>query len=106
MSEGHCKKYKEKGNMNDRKKVEGLPDILPDKLKLLLVQMPQPLNANDGFDIVFDTGTTVPVSFDKNDFTELRKPKTPMQMKGIAKGLQVEGVGMINWHVSSDDGSL
>jgi len=46
--------------------------------------MLQCLHAEELFNIIFDSGTTVPVSFDQNDFVTFQEPQMPMQMKGLA----------------------
>ena len=48
--------------------VDALSDHELEQLQSILIQTPQCLNAEDGFDIIFDSGMTMPVSFDHNDF--------------------------------------
>ena len=49
-----------------------LTDDELDQLWSVLVQTPQCLHAADRFDIIFDTGTTVLVSYERSDFVMLR----------------------------------
>ena len=52
--------------------------------------------SDDSILIIFDTGATKPVSFDQSDFIgPLRRPASPMMMKGIAKGLRIHGIGKL-----------
>ena len=43
-------------------------DLELENLSSIIVQMPQCLHAKERFNIIFDSGMTVSVSFDQNDF--------------------------------------
>ena len=76
-------------------------------LPTMLKQMPTCLTAKGGFNVVFDTGTTKPISFNKDDFIgELRPPVQPLLMRGISQGLHVAGIGMLAWHFLDDAGDV
>ena len=45
------------------------------------------------------------ISFDKQDFIGPISPVQLIELKGIASGLQVKGIGTVNWKFLSDDGS-
>ncbi|MGH3055544.1 MAG: GAG-pre-integrase domain-containing protein, partial [Gaiellaceae bacterium] len=64
-------------------------------------------NAMEFFKIVFDTGASMTVSFCRDDFISTVTPAKPgLNLKGISKGLPVEGVGTLRWRVRTDDGSF
>jgi hypothetical protein len=44
------------------------------------------------FSLIWDSGASVSLSYNKEDFVgELKKPPTLMRLKGIAKGIRIEG---------------
>ena len=55
--------------------------------------------------IVLDSGCTCTISFDKHDFVGPIHSVKFVELKGIASGLQVEGIGTVNWTFLSDNGS-
>ncbi|MGH3054776.1 MAG: hypothetical protein ACRDL7_07345, partial [Gaiellaceae bacterium] len=76
-----------------------------DDLRALLRQMPQTLSSEAGFPVVFDTGSTKTVSPEKLDFLgNIRKPPANIVLKGISKGLPIEGIGTVQWNFLDDDG--
>ena len=74
----------------------------------MLKQIPTCLTAKGGFNVVFDPGTTKPVSFNKDNFIgELRpSPIQPLLMRGISQGWHVAGIGMLAWHFLDDAGNV
>ncbi|MGH7974545.1 MAG: hypothetical protein ACREBR_03375, partial [bacterium] len=65
--------------------------------------MEEEKNVTAEFNIVFDTGASVAVTPDRNDFIgELRAPPTNLVLKGISRGLPVQGIGTIRWYVMDD----
>ena len=57
------------------------------------------------FLVIWDLGASISVSHDKYDFVgPLKKPGFTMQLKGIAKGIQVEGEGHIMRAMHDTDG--
>eukprot|EP00957_Ditylum_brightwellii_P200643 15295553-Ditylum_brightwellii.AAC.1 len=58
-------------------------------------------------DIMLDTGTTMDVTFCKDDFTFFKCCcKKKKVIKGVAKGLKVEGSGTVEYQFNADDGSV
>jgi hypothetical protein len=55
--------------------------------------------------VLVDTGESVCITHDKTDFiTPLTLPDTPMVIGGLAHGLAMEGIGMVDWTFLMDDG--
>ena len=59
------------------------------------------------FSVIWDLGASILVSYDERDFVgPLKKPGFTMQLKGIARGLQIEGEGHVMWAMHDTDGML
>ena len=59
------------------------------------------------FTIVWDTGCTQAITFCEGDFEgPITKPKTPLILGGLAKGLPVAGEGLVNWTFLADNGKF
>ena len=59
------------------------------------------------FLVIWDSGASISVSYDKCDFVgPLKKPGFTTQLKGIARGLQIEGEGHVMWAMHDTDGML
>lgn len=59
------------------------------------------------FSVIWDSGASISVSFDKRDFVgPLTKPKLMTRLKGIAKGLTIEGQGHVLWAMHDTKGML
>ena len=56
--------------------------------------------------VIFDTGATYSCSSNKGDFVKLEKKKFPRKLKGIAKGLEISGFGIVEYSVRSESGSM
>ncbi|MGH3053525.1 MAG: hypothetical protein ACRDL7_00930 [Gaiellaceae bacterium] len=75
------------------------------ELRELLRQMPQTLSTEAGFPVIFDSGSTKTVSPNKLDFLgDIKTPPVRTVLKGISKGLPVEGIGTVQWNFIGDDG--
>jgi hypothetical protein len=58
------------------------------------------------FPVIWDTGASLSVSHEAADFvSEVKPPPAPLVLKGLAKGLNIVGVGTIEWLVASEDGT-
>ena len=56
--------------------------------------------------VVFDTGASLGITFDKNDFDcPLTIPEGDLRLGGMAQGLKIEGVGPVTWTFRNSDGS-
>ena len=56
--------------------------------------------------VVFDTGASLGITFDKNDFDgPLTVPEGDLRLGGMAQGLKIEGVGPVTWTFRNTDGS-
>ena len=57
--------------------------------------------------VIWDSGCSVSVSHDKNDFVgELSPPPLYIKLTGLAKGLNIAGVGHVAWSVLDTKGML
>ena len=55
--------------------------------------------------VIFDTGATYSCSSNKGYFVKLEE-KLPRNLKGIAKGLEISGFGIVEYSVRRDSGSM
>ena len=56
--------------------------------------------------VIFDTGATYSCSSNKGDFMKLEEKTYPINLKGIAKGLEMSGFGIVEYSVRSESGSM
>ena len=56
--------------------------------------------------VIFDTGATYSCSSNKGDFLKLENKKSPRKLKGIAKGLEISGFGIVEYSVRSESGRM
>ncbi|MGH7974269.1 MAG: hypothetical protein ACREBR_01990, partial [bacterium] len=62
---------------------------------------------NGGFDVIFDSGSSIPVTPSRKDFKgEIREPPKNLILKGITKGLPVQGIGILTWYFVDDEGII
>ena len=58
----------------------------------------------DEFEIIWDTGASRSISFDKNDFVDgIDWFDTQKQASGLANGLTMLGIGMVQWELRLND---
>ena len=56
--------------------------------------------------VIFDTGASLGITFDKNDFDgPLTVPEGDLRLGGMAQGLKIAGVGPVTWTFRNPDGS-
>ena len=55
---------------------------------------------------IFDTGDTYSCSSNKGDFVKLEEKKLPINLKGIAKGLEISGFGIVEYSGKRENGSM
>ena len=58
------------------------------------------------FSVIFDTGDTNSCSSNKGDFLKLEEKTFPRNLKGIAKGLEIYGFGIVEYSVRSESGRM
>ena len=58
------------------------------------------------FSVIFDTGATYSYSSNKGDFVKLEEKTFPRNLKGIAKGLEIFGFGIVEYSVRSESGRI
>ena len=59
------------------------------------------------YSVIWDSGASISISPDKNDFIgPLESPGAITQLKGIAKGLRIEGFGHVMWAINDSSGNL
>ena len=56
--------------------------------------------------VIFDTGATYSCSSNKEYFEKHEENKFPKMLKGIAKGLEISGFGIVEYSVRSESGSM
>jgi hypothetical protein len=65
------------------------------------------LDKSKTFPVIRDSGASLSLSFDKNDFVgPVTKPPDRYKLRGIANGLKIEGVGHIIYSVRDSTGML
>ena len=58
------------------------------------------------FSVIFDTGANHSRSSDKGYFVKLEEKKPPRNIKGISKGLEISGFGIVEYSVRSESGHI
>ena len=56
--------------------------------------------------VIFDTGATYSCYSNRGDFVKLEDNKFPRKLKGIAKGLEISGFGIVEYSVRSEIGRM
>ena len=56
--------------------------------------------------VIFDTGATYLCSSNKGDFVKIEENKFPIKLKGLAKGLEIFGFGIVEYYVRSESGRM
>ena len=56
--------------------------------------------------VIFDTESTYSCSSKKGKFVKLEEKKFPRKLKGIAKGLEISGFGIVEYSVRSESGRM
>ncbi|KAI2495123.1 hypothetical protein MHU86_19397 [Fragilaria crotonensis] len=65
------------------------------------------LKADSTFAVIWDSGASVTITPNKDNFDNpILKPSTIIQLKGIAKGLRIEGQGHVKWSFHNVFGNL
>ena len=55
---------------------------------------------------IFDTGDAYSCSSNEGDFVKLEEKKFPRKLKGIAKGLEIPGFGIVEYSIRSESGRM
>ena len=55
---------------------------------------------------IFNTGDTYSCYSNKGDFVKLEEKTPPRNLKGIAKGLEISGFGIVEYYVRSESGRM
>ena len=56
--------------------------------------------------VIFDTGATYSCFYNKLGFVKLEEKIFPRKLKGISKGLDIYGFGIVEYSVRSESGSM
>ena len=56
--------------------------------------------------VIFDTGATYSCSSNKGNFLKIGDNNFPRELKGIAKGLEIFGFGIVEYSVRSESGRM
>ena len=56
--------------------------------------------------VIFDTGYTYSYFSNKGDFVKLEEKKFPIKLKGISKGLEISGFGIVEYSVRDESGRI
>ena len=59
---------------------------------------------SDDFMVILNSGCTCAISFNKHDFVGPICPVQFIELKGIASGLSVQGVGQVQWTFLNEQG--
>ena len=55
---------------------------------------------------IFETGATYSYSSSKGDFVNIEEKISPRNIKGIAKGLEIYGFGIVEYYVRNESGRI
>ena len=65
------------------------------------------MNKNDSFTVVWDSGASSCISFDKDEFVVKINPVAKgSSLSGISNGLRIEGTGTVAWSIIDASGSI
>lgn len=86
-------------------------ELIPTFLERVAMLAPSRFISSIPFDsslsVIWDSGASITISPDKRDFVgKVVKPSTMTQLKGIAKGLRIEGEGRVCWSFHDTNGQL
>ena len=56
--------------------------------------------------VIFDTGATYSCYSNKEDFVNIEEKTSPINLKGIAKVLEISGFGIVEYYVRSESGRM
>lgn len=60
---------------------------------------------NDSFPVIFDTGASLAISGNWDDFVgDITRPKNQLTRGGMANGLTIEGIGIVHWTFTTEKG--
>ena len=94
-------------NMIGPKDITGLSKHMALKAALHAPQrFRESMGKSDMFPIIWDSGASICVTFDKNDFLSLDRSKSHKPMKSISGKHAVEGEGHVLWSIPDDTGVL
>ena len=64
------------------------------------------LNSHDTFDLIWDSGASMCVTNDKDDFIDLEMDHSQSTIQGIGSHLDIKGKGTVEWSVTDTTGKL
>ena len=65
------------------------------------------IKGNSPFQVIWDSGASHCVTYDPKDFiSEIKDPGTLRRVKGINSGLEVTGIGTVQWTILDEKGDL
>ena len=65
------------------------------------------MNKDDSFEVVWDSGASCCITFDKQDFVgPIKSVHRGAHLTGIVSGLKIEGVGTVNWSIIDTNGAV
>jgi hypothetical protein len=66
-----------------------------------------PPSSKKRFPVIFDSGASIAITGDKNDFVgSLQAPPPGLTIGGMAKGAKVEGIGLVRWKFKTTTGVM
>ena len=90
-----------------------LPHFLQDMTQTIRTAFLSPsttqehLSKDSHYQVVFDSGATLSISYKRDDFVgELKSPSVGMRLQGLASGLKIEGQGHVLWSFVDTTGIL
>ena len=67
----------------------------------------QAVKHKNSFSVIWDSGASISVTSDKNDFLgKIESVPVYMRLVGVARGLKIQGKGIVRWCIQGVDGQL
>jgi hypothetical protein len=64
-------------------------------------------SAASRFPVIFDSGASIAITGDRNDFVgTLQAPPPGLTIGGMARGAKVEGIGLVKWKFKTSSGAM
>ena len=62
--------------------------------------------AISSFPVIFDSGASLAITFDRSDFVGTIRPLSNQYLGGLANGLEIKGIGTVHWKFRSKTGVM
>ena len=81
-------------------------DQLNDIIETFPKQYETVLTSHDTFDLIWDSGASMCVTNDKDDFIDMEADCTKSSIQGLGSNLDIKGKGTVEWSVTDTTGKL